>query len=66
MDCDPASHGVQNKGRGDAACERVQHEFHRIGAFVVAKQDRRFAVGKLPSFGARGVFGLGAIETLDG
>ena len=65
FDADAARGGVQHGRRGHASRQRVQQEFHRIRALVVAEQHRRLAVGELERPAARTVLGTGAVEALD-
>jgi hypothetical protein len=43
----------------------MQQKLHRIGALVVAEQDRRLAVGELERRGAGAVLAPGAVEVTD-
>jgi hypothetical protein len=43
----------------------VQQELHRIGAFVVAEQHRRLAIGELERHAAGVVLAPGAVEVAD-
>mgnify|MGYP001817610389 CR=1 FL=1 len=66
FDRDAACHGMKDEGRRHASRERMEQELDRIGALVVAEQNRRLAGRELECLGPRGILLARTVEVADG